>query len=156
MKNDIDNYSLIKDREFIFGSLFVIANKLQILLDKALSDYDMTAKQWFLTIALGLFEMPPTLKEVASTMGYSHQNVKQIAMKLQQKGFLSIEKDKKDARAIRLKLTEKSALFWRELQDEEKMFLSNVYKGMDEMQISVFRENIAKLLSNLDYMEHKD
>jgi len=34
--------------------------------------------------------------------------------------------------------------------------LSNVYKGMDEMQISVFRENIAKLLSNLDYMEHKD
>lgn len=45
-------------------------------------------------------------------MGTSHQNVKQLANKLKERGFLDIERDKEDCRAIRLKIKEKSYYFW--------------------------------------------
>jgi len=38
-------------------------------------------------------------------MGSSRQNVKQLALKLEENDYLKIEKDENDARVIRLKLT---------------------------------------------------
>ena len=54
-----------------------------------------------------LFEKPPTLQAAADALGTSHQNAKQIAVKLQEKNYLKIEKDKSDSRSLRLIPTRK-------------------------------------------------
>ena len=55
----------------------------------------LPVNNFFFLICLSLFrEDPPTLKELSELMGTSHQNVKQIALKLERKGFISILRDK--------------------------------------------------------------
>ena len=147
----------MKDSQFIFGSIFVVANKIDTLLERELSHYDLTTKQWLLSIVIdNLFDKSPTIKEVSKEMGSSHQNVKQVALKLEQKGFLALEKDKKDARATRLKLTNKSYEFWAGIQSKSIEFTEALFKDIDEEELSKTRAALQKMLINLGNMESKE
>ncbi|MCX7749738.1 MAG: MarR family transcriptional regulator [Clostridia bacterium] len=111
---------IMNKQKFIFSQLFLLSNKLQVMGDRVLTG-EMTIHQWLLTVAIAQFgDIPPLRCEVADFMESSHQNVKQLALKLQRKGFINIEKDKEDLRAIRLILTEKSIVFWKSRQTEVK------------------------------------
>lgn len=146
----------IGDDKFIFGSLFGLANKLQVLLDKELSVHDITAKQWFLSIVIAnLFDEPPTINEVARAIETSHQNVKQVALKLQEKGFLDIKGDERDGRALRLSLTQKSDDFWNSTQKQSSELIDSVFKGLDEEQMAMLRSSLNQISINIDMLNQK-
>jgi DNA-binding MarR family transcriptional regulator len=145
----------IPDDAMIFGLLLIISNRMNTLLERELKEFDVTTKQWFLSETISsVFDHPPTLKEAASAMGSSHQNVKQVAMKLQQKGLLSLEKDKNDARATRLYMTEKSDAFWKKTDPKGGSFREKMFKEMGENDISLARQSLEKILSNLREIEN--
>lgn len=149
-------YSM-KDQKFVFGSVLVIANRMDTLLERELKEYDVTAKQWLLTAVLAnSFDKPPTIKEVAREMGSSHQNVKQVALKLEQKGLLVFEKDKKDARVTRLKLTDQIYEFSRLTQSKATMFNQGLFKGIEKDDMSKARAVLQKMLSNLTEMDQPE
>lgn len=141
---------LIDDRLFIFGSVLTTANKLDTLLEREFSKLGMTTKQWFLSMIIdSLFDSPPTIKEVARAMGSSHQNVKQVALKLQQKGLLALEKDPKDSRITRLRLTEQNKIFWEKAQEKGTQFNQAVFKNLDEAELKFTRNVMQKIWLNL-------
>ena len=146
--------SNIKDQQFIFGSLFTVANKLQTVLDRTLKEFNMTSKQLYLAIAISnLFDGPPSLKEAAEALGYSHQNIKQIALKLESKGYLRIEKDIDDGRSLRLVLTDKINEFWQASDESGLIFLDDLFFGLNEDEIKIFRKTIGTILFNLYRIE---
>ncbi|MEI6101548.1 MAG: MarR family transcriptional regulator [Eubacteriales bacterium] len=144
----------IDDAHFLFGSIPILANRMDTLMDRSLCKYGVTAKQWLLSIMLfSLFDTPPTIKEAAREMGSSHQNVKQVALKLQEKGLVQLEKDKKDARATRLRLTEESGAFWEQSNTEGMAFMEAFYRGIDPADLQRARVVIEKLMENLNTIE---
>ncbi len=144
----------MKDDTFIFGALLVVANRMETLLERELKEFDITAKQWFLSIVVeNLFQKPPTMKEAAKQMGSSHQNVKQVALKLEQKGLLKLEKDKKDARVTRILLTEQSYLFWQKMEPKGSEFTKNLFSDINSEELKGGRALLQKMLINLDRME---
>lgn len=137
----------------IFGSLFLLANKLQVVGDRYLAAEEMTTKQWFLTAVISRFaEDAPTLSEVAEVMNTSRQNVKQLALKLVEKGFLSIDPDPWDARAIRLRVTEKCKTFWSERQDKDTQFLEDLFRDLSELEVDVVARCLGKIIANIEKM----
>jgi len=147
----------IPDDAMIFGLLLIISNRMNTLLERELKEFDVTTKQWFLSETINsVFDHPPTLKEAASAMGSSHQNVKQVAMKLQQKGLLSLEKDKNDARATRVCLTEKSVSFWKKTDPKGGSFREKMFKELGDENISLVRQSLEKILSNLNGIENTE
>jgi len=145
----------IPDEAMILGLLLIISNKMDTLLDRELSEFDVTTKQWFLSETINsLFDSPPTLKEAANAMGSSHQNVKQVAMKLQQKGLLTLEKDKKDARVTRLRMTDQSNDFRKRTDPKGAIFRGKMFKEMGAKDIEITRHLLEKLLSNLAEIEN--
>jgi len=147
----------MKDQKFVFGSVLIVANRMDTLLDRELKEYDVTAKQWFLTVFVdNSFDKPPTIKEVAREMGSSHQNVKQVALKLEQKGLLVLEKDKKDARVTRLKLTDQSYKFSQITQSKAATFTQALFKGIEKDDMSKARAVLQKMLSNLTEMGNEN
>lgn len=148
------NYDTMDNGQFVFGAILYVANRMDTLLERALSKYGVTSKQWFLSVLLfSLFDEPPTIKEMARQMGSSHQNVKQVALKLQEKGLVKLEKDPKDARVTRLRLTEKSGPFWAQVTQEGREFMEALYGGVDTETLSVMRQAVSKLMDNLDDMD---
>lgn len=120
---NVDKTNKIPDEAMIFGLLLIISNKMNTLLEREFKEFDVTTKQWFLSETINsFFDSPPTLKELGNAMGSSHQNVKQVAIKLQEKGLLTLEKDKKDARVTRLRMTEQSYDFWKQTDQKGLIF----------------------------------
>lgn len=147
---------VIPDEAMIFGLLLIISNKMNTLLEREFKEFDVTTKQWFLSETINsLFASPPTLKEVANAMGSSHQNVKQVAVKLQQKGLLLLEKDKKDARVTRLRMTDQSDGFWKRTDPKGEIFREKMFKEIDTKDISQTRYSLEKILSNLAEIENE-
>jgi DNA-binding MarR family transcriptional regulator len=145
------------DTQYLFGALFLIANKVDTLLGREFKKFDITTKQWFLSIVIdNLFDNPPTIKEVAKEMGSSHQNVKQVALKLQEKDLLILDKDEKDARVTRLKLTEYSYSLLTKLRKEGNAFIESLFKGIEKDELTAARKVIQKIISNADEMDMKN
>jgi len=141
---------------FIFGAVIVVANRMDTLLERELSQFNITAKQWFLSISVAsLFEHPPTMKEAAREMGTSHQNVKQVALKLQEKKLLHLKKDEKDARVTRLHFTKESEEFWAKTSGESLNFTQELFAGITEEELASTRRALAKMMDNLSEMDKK-
>ena len=146
----------LTDRQYLFGMIFIVSNRVDTMLEREFKRFDITTKQWFLSVIIdNLFDNPPTIKDAAKEMGSSHQNVKQVALKLEQKGLLSLQKDKKDARVTRLKLTESSYDFWQNVREEGTAFTQALFKNIDKNELEVARIVMQKMQSNINEMDDK-
>lgn len=152
----MDNMDSMPDQKFIFGGVQVVANQMDTLLERELKEYNLTTKQWLLTIVVqNIFDHDPTIKEVAKSMGSSHQNVKQVALKLEQKGFVVLEKDSHDARITRIRLTDAVDSFGQASQQKSENFTEKLFAGISAEELAMTRSAIEKLLINLEKMDQE-
>lgn len=131
----------------IFAYIFLLANKLQTTMDQSIDE--ITSKQWFLLAALSYFKEPPSLKELASSIGSSHQNIRQMVNKLEERGFVSTSRDSADKRTIRISLTKK-VNEWQEKNEEMQVeFLKSFYSGISYEDLTIVSKSMEKLYDNL-------
>lgn len=146
----------MSDKQYLFGVIFIVANRVDTMLEREFKRFGITTKQWFLSIIIEkLFDKPPTMKEAAKEMGSSHQNVKQVALKLEQKGLLILKKDKKDARVTRLTLSDNSYDFWTKIRGEGTVFTEALFKDIEEDELKVARRVMQKIQLNINEMDNK-
>jgi DNA-binding MarR family transcriptional regulator len=141
-----------EDEYMMFGMLFVLGNKLQAVGD---SFYDeITSKQWLILIMLEVFgENHPTLNELADAMGSSHQNTKQIILKLETKGYVELYADKKDKRKMRIRRTAKIDDLAQKYKDNEEKFMKKLYRGIDKTSIAVTINTLLDFEKNLEELK---
>jgi DNA-binding MarR family transcriptional regulator len=100
---------LLATRAEAFGSLFVLMAHLSRRADTELADLGLTTRQWLLLAVLtnGFGAYSPSLSEAAEKYGSSRQNVKQVALGLESRGFVRLVPDPTDARTTRIELTDR-------------------------------------------------
>ncbi len=100
-------------RAEVFGSMFVATAHLTRRADRALAPLGLSTRQWLLlgVLSRAFPGQTPSLSEAARRYGTSRQNVKQVALGLQARGFLRLVPDAADGRVTRLELTERVRLF---------------------------------------------
>lgn len=138
----------VRDKAYIFGSIFTLSNKLQVLGDKF--DKNLTVKQWLLLAGIykSRSEMP-TISEVAGIIGNSRQNVKKMLVILEKEGFVRIENDPNDARVQKIKLTEKCLSHMQQREKRELEFLEQLFEGLEPAEIQGMIRGISKLEKNI-------
>lgn len=138
------------DKRFaLFGYFFAMSNRLQTVGDRFYEE--ITCKQFFLMICLRLFENgAPTINELSEIMGCSHQNVKSIAGKLEEKGYLEIRPDSDDARKLRIRLTSKADSLARKYQKKELDFIDMLFTGISDKQIETTFKTLEKMEENIN------
>ena len=136
----------------IFGGLFVLTNLADAVSNKYLKD--LTTKQWFLLACLStFFVQPPTLTQLAEIMGVSHQNVKMVALRLQEKQFLRLLKDPKDKRAWRVQLTNKPAVYTQESETLQNQFIERLYSGISDQEKRLTYQVLLQMMENVKRMK---
>ena len=150
-KRGIVDFSETGETFFLIGMLNQFMNRFQATGDHFFEE--ISWKQCFVIICLRLFKEPPTLKELANTTGCSHQNVKQMLLKLERIGFIEIMTDKKDKRKQRIILTEKAAAFNESYTMPSKQFMEKLFEGIDEVELSVTINTFIKLDQRLKKIE---
>ena len=91
-------------REQISGTLFSLANKLQVKGDRILKT--LTSRQLMTMIAIiHLPEGDATLNKIAKKLGTTKQSAKQIVSIMQEKGYVSVVPHDRDKRAVNVSIT---------------------------------------------------
>jgi len=141
--NDMHN------KAYIFGTIFTLSNKLQMLGDQM--DPKLTVKQWmFLAGIVKSNNHSPTISEVAGLIGSSRQNVKKMAIILEKRGFISMSKDKRDARIVRLTLTECCNKYLKQREQKENAFIEAIFQNLGSQDLDLLARAIRKLDGNVD------
>ena len=153
----MDQDNLLKNLDVqhgLFGLFFQFHNCLQVTGDTFFEE--MTCKQFFLLMSHSLFrEKDPTLKELAMIMGCSHQNVKQIVLKLEKSGFIYSYKDPEDKRKIRIGKTEKVAQFNEKYAAGKEQFFKQFYQGISIDDLTTTYQTLIKLRGRLQGMQEE-
>lgn len=139
-------------RYALFGLLFALQNRLQAVGDTFYEE--ITCKQFFLMACMNLFqEEAPTVQDLAAVMGSSHQNVKQILNKLEQKGFVFVEPDAADRRKLRISLTDYAAVMGEKYRLKEEEFMTGLFDGVTEEEAKQAFLILSRLEANLMWMK---
>ncbi|MFR2839480.1 MAG: MarR family winged helix-turn-helix transcriptional regulator [Zhenhengia sp.] len=147
------NFETMDKRLIIFGNLFLVANRLQTVMDSQMEG--LTAKQWLVLTMLGMFDEPPTLKQLAKMCNTSHQNTKQLVLKLESKGFLEVTKDPKDARAMRICATAKCTEWELANQENNAKFVNQMFFTLTQKEILVTMTSLLKIYDALEDMANE-
>jgi DNA-binding MarR family transcriptional regulator len=140
------------DKHIIFALTFMLSNQIQTIGDSFFEE--VSTKQWFVLLVLSVMEgYTPTLNELSEAVGSSHQNVKQLVLKLEQKGYVEINKDDIDARRLRIKLTPKSYEFHNAYQEKSNQFMTKLFDGFTKTELAITKNVMSKMRDTLERME---
>lgn len=141
----------LEEKAYIFGSIFALSNKLQLLGDKL--DPQLTVKQWLLLAGITKCKtLTPTITEVAALIGSSRQNVKKMALILEKQGFVLLNKDASDARMLRVSLSPSCMAHLKEREKMELDFIEKLFNGFGIQELSAFSGLIKRLEKNVHIM----
>lgn len=141
----------------LFGTVFVLAQHLGRLTDSALAPLDLTSRQWLLLAVLvkAFPDNAPTLTEAASVYGSSRQNVKMIALQLQQRGYLELVTDPSDRRALRLHPTAKVTIFDQPAtRSRQKRLFHDVFGALTTDDLRTLHTLIRRWAHHLSHAAH--
>ena len=141
------DFSGIPSSYFLLGLLSAFQNRFQAIADGTMQE--ISWKQFFAIICINMCKESPTLKELSDILGSSHQNVKQILLKLEKKDFIQFQPDEKDRRKQRIILTEHCRDFC-EINDEmSRDIMKRMFAGISEKELSETIRIIMKIDNNM-------
>ena len=135
---------------FLLGLMSAFDNRYQAAADAFFKE--ITWKQFFAVICINLCKEPPTLNELSEVMGSSHQNVKQILLKLEKKGFVEFVADEKDRRKQRIHVTEACRDFLEKNDNngqQSQHIIGRIFEGVDEASLNATIQTVMRMERNL-------
>lgn len=127
----------------IFRALVLVTNALRATLDERLAEDDLTTQQ---AAVLNVAQRRPSIKDCAALLSTSHQNVKQIALVLERKGFLRIVPDESDGRVKRLVTTKKNDRYWAKRNPGDHAATLEAFDDLSAAEASELFRLLGKVL----------
>lgn len=147
ISNDKVDFTGVELSYFLIGLLSAFENRFQAVADSTMKE--ISWKQFFAIICINMCKEKPTVKELAEIMGSSHQNVKQILLKLEKKGFVHISVDESDKRKQRIELTDYCREFCENNDEMAMNIMKKMFGGVAEEQLQVTIQTIIQIDDNL-------
>ncbi|MBO5353090.1 MAG: MarR family transcriptional regulator [Lachnospiraceae bacterium] len=141
------DFTGIEESYFLLGLLSAFDNRFQSVADRLIGE--ISWKQFFAIICINLCKESPSLKELADIMGSSHQNTKQILLKLEKKGFVAITQDPADRRKQRISLTEQCLRFCAENDERSMIAITTMFANIPKEQLRITIRTIMQMEENL-------
>lgn len=148
MHMDAVEFGNMPPRAFMLGLLSAFENRFHACADRFFRQ--ITWKQFFAIICVNLCKESPTINDLARVMGSSHQNVKQILLKLEKKGFIRMIPDEKDKRKQRIALTKECLAFCEKNDRQSREMIEKMYQGIPEEQLLITTQTLIQMERNIE------
>ena len=89
------------------------------------------------------------MRELSEVLGSSHQNVKQILLKLEKKKFIELRPDKTDKRKQRIFLTGHCKEFCEKNNEMGEAIMDKMFRGISQDDLSATIRTITVMEKNL-------
>ena len=147
IKSEQLDFEGIPSSYYLLGLLSAFENRFQAMADSMMRE--ISWKQFFAIICINMCKEAPTIRELSEVLGSSHQNVKQILLKLESKGFVEFREDEGDKRKQRIVLTKKCQKFCEKNNEMSMQVMAKMFEGVSERDIKTTIKTITKIEKNL-------
>ena len=147
IKSDKVDFSEVPPEYFLLGLMSAFENRFQTIADNTMKE--ISWKQFFAIICISMCKEPPTINELSEVLGSSHQNVKQILLKLEKKNFIKFEEDKQDKRKQRIVVTKNCVKFCEKNNETSAQIMQKMFEGISEKDIKTTIKTIIRMDENL-------
>lgn len=145
--NEKVDFTGIPSSYYLLGLISAFENRFQAMADSTMKE--ISWKQFFAIICINMCKEPPTLKELSDVLGSSHQNVKQILIKLEKKNFIEFKTDEKDKRKQRIVLTDQCREFCEKNDEMSIIIMNRMFNGIPEKDILTTIQTIIGIEKNM-------
>lgn len=138
----------------IFANLFLLQNRLQTVFDNKMEV--ITLKQFMLMIMIKQayeFNEEMTLTKLGSLLGCSRQNVKKLALQLEEKKFIKIIPSKTDSRASSIQPCKALHKYFKDMDEENKKMLNLIYSHYTDKEIVMLYNLLDKMHEGVNRLE---
>ena len=149
INSDKVDFTGITSSYFLLGLLSAFENRFQAIADSTMKE--ISWKQFFAVICINMCKEKPTVKELAEIMGSSHQNVKQILLKLEKKGFVRLVSG--NGRSVQVVLTEKAELYEKKMAERQRQLLALLFSDFDVKETDELFRLYARLYTGMERAE---
>lgn len=146
-ESEMVDFSDIPAPFFLLGLLSAFDNSYQAKADAFFGE--LSWKQVFAIVCIDMCREAPTLRELSLVMGSSHQNVKQILLKLEKKGFVTMQTDEIDRRKQRIFLTKKAREFSTSHDEQSQKIVGAIFEGIPQDELDTTIQTILHMERNL-------
>ena len=146
-KRGMVDFSDTPPEYYLIGLLSAFDNRFQAKADNTMKE--ISWKQFFAIICINMCKESPTIKELSEVLGSSHQNVKQILLKLESKGFVEFKVDENDKRKQRIFLTKACMDFCNKNNDLSMSAMGQMFEGIPEKDIQTTIKTLLSIESNM-------
>ena len=153
VKDDNIEVNGIHSSYYLIGLLSAFQNRFQAMSDARMQE--ISWKQFFLIICISMCKDDPTIKELAQIVGSSHQNVKQLLLKLENKKFVEVYSDEEDKRKQRIRMTEYCKQFCEKNDVATSGIMERMFEGISEEKLKVTIETLMMIDKNMEKMEEE-
>lgn len=147
IKSEKVDFSEVPPEYFLLGLMSAFENRFQTIADNTMKE--ISWKQFFAIICITMCKEPPTINDLAEILGSSHQNVKQILLKLEKKNFIKFQEDSQDKRKQRISITKNSLKFCEKNNATSAQIMQKMFEGIPEKDIKTTIKTIIRLDANL-------
>jgi len=147
IKSDKVDFLEVPSEYFLLGLLSAFENRFQAITDNIMKE--ISWKQFFAIICVNLCKEPPTINDLSEILGSSHQNVKQILLKLEKKGFVQFQEDKQDKRKQRISITKECLKFCEKNNETSSQIMQKMFEGISQNDIKTTINTLTKMDDNL-------
>ena len=151
VKSNRLDFEGIPSSYYLLGLMSAFENRFQAMADNVMKE--ISWKQFFAIVCINMCKEPPTLRELSEVLGSSQQNVKQILLKLEKKGFVELMPDPADKRKQRIVLTESCKEFCEKNNGVSIMIMSKMFEGIPEQDLKTTINTITRIERNLSEVQ---
>ncbi|MCR5654107.1 MAG: MarR family transcriptional regulator [Lachnospiraceae bacterium] len=144
------NVKGINTSYYLLGLLSAFQNRFQAMADTQMKE--ISWKQFFLIICINMCKEDPSINELSEIVGSSHQNVKQLLIKLENKDFVEIYIDEMDKRKQRIRMTEYCKRFCEKNDIATVGIMEKMFAGITEEQLRITIETLILIDKNMGKM----
>lgn len=150
------NDSRINQAKGIFAQLNIVQNLLQTHFDNA--HPEITLKQFMLMMMVKQsveFEQELTLTEYGKLLGCSRQNIKKLAIQLENKKLVTIKKSKSDPRALVIQSRKELQKYFKDVDQENIDALLLLFSVYSDSELSTFYRLLEKLHKGITLLHNQ-
>jgi len=143
------------DKQYIFGSIFLLANKLQAIGDSL--GGELPIKQWYLLVMISIMEQElPTMTEVARFVGGTRQNTTRMLQALEKKGYVNLTMVPEDRTSMRVIISQSGKDYLEQTSPVGNAMLEKIFISIDAQSLSTVSDMFRKLFENIERWQTVD
>lgn len=137
----------------VFRLLIILGLRLRALMDRRLSGIGLTTQQAAVLTTIEVAGRPLKQGEIATVLGSSHQNVRQLLDALERKGLIEERPDEEDGRACRLVTTPAVARLFATRNDADEAAVRRWMKGLGARELRTLLASLRRLADGVPALE---